>query len=380
MSKPQRYSLSRYATWDDVPVYWHDRARIATPFQTPAFLSSWYASLGQQPSVTPLIFEALETGTGRPAALWPLVLEQRGGLRTIGFADGGLMDNCAPLTGEAFPYDAGGFQDLWRSVICDLPGADLLHVDKAPATLKGRPNPFVALPWIRPSAVFRLVLRLPEDFKAYSFSRKTKFRKEQERVWRVFTRHEGAQFENVTDLSRARALFGPFQDYQKQRMAGLNVNYKLDQPVYRQFADKLLEAGLASGAVRLCVLTAQDELVGGLLVLSNGETESFVRICHAPGKWATCSPGRLVLERTLMELHAAGARETDFSIGDFDYKYGFGVQSEPLWALTVPLSWRGQPAWLGTQLRAELKKSPLVQRLRRALRNGSKSMAQDDAA
>jgi CelD/BcsL family acetyltransferase involved in cellulose biosynthesis len=68
----------------------------------------------------------------------------------------------------------------------------------------------------------------------------------------------------------------------------------------------------------------------------------MVRISNAGKSWSNCSPGRLVIERTMALLHADGVRTFDFSVGSYDYKRRFGVSDVPLFDLTAALSWRGR--------------------------------------
>jgi CelD/BcsL family acetyltransferase involved in cellulose biosynthesis len=207
-----------------------------------------------------------------------------------------------------------------------------------------------------------------DDMEAYLARRTTKFNKEQRRVWRVFLRNEDAKFEMVEDVGRALMLFEQLERLQSARMRELGLNYRLDDPNIREFFRRLICSGLKDGSVRFGALTAGDQLVGGLLCVSNGSSFAFTRICFAPGHWAACSPGRLVLEQTIMALHIDGARHFDLSIGDFPYKADFGVQVEPLVDVVSALSWRGVARSSSVAVRQRLKKSPLAQSVYARLR------------
>lgn len=360
-----RFTARRFDRWDEVPGEWRDPARAPTPFQTHAFLSSWYETLGRAPDVSPAIVEVRDEN-GRPAALWPMVSyrnhKQR--LQEIGFADGELTDNCAPLTGEAFPHDPKAFAELWRATLRALPPADVLRIGKSPLVLETQPNPLAAVSGNFTDPLSRHIVDMPGTFEEYSASRTTKFSKEQRRVWRVFTRNEGAAYEIQTDPARALMLFAQFEALQEARMRDIGVDYRLGDPVYRAFSRLLVERGVVDGSVVFGALTCGDELVGGLIGLTNGRSVAFVRICFAPGQWTACSPGRLVLEKTIEALHARGFRAVDLSVGDFPYKYDFGVRLEPLYSVLKPLSLRGNPVWAKNALRQRLKKSAWVRALR----------------
>jgi len=358
--------------WDELPPLWSDLARDgrATPFQARTFLAAWYATLGGEPGASPLIVEAVRESDGAPALLLPLVLQSRGGLRVIGFADGGIADNNAPILGPACPPDEAAFQPLWRAIRAALPPADLIAFDKMPLAVGGRANPLLAAaPW-RPSALSAHPLVLPDSFEAYSRSRTTKFRKEQERIWRVFTRSDGARFDMIADPAEAARLLDDIDRLQGARMRELGVPFALDRPPYAAMYRRLVADGLAAGEVALGALTCNGETVGALLGVSDGRAVTLVRIAHAGGAWTNCSPGRLVIERMLMALHARGVRRIDFSIGDYGYKENFNIGWEPLADLALPLSWRGWPRVAAGRARAALRRSPLARRLRDGLRGG----------
>jgi CelD/BcsL family acetyltransferase involved in cellulose biosynthesis len=93
----------------------------------------------------------------------------------------------------------------------------------------------------------------------------------------------------------------------------------------------------------------------------------MVRISNAGEKWSNCSPGRLIIERTMAALHKDGVREFDFSIGNYAYKRRFGVAPLPLVDITAALSWRGVPYVLRDRAARELRRHPwLATYVRRA--------------
>ena len=84
----------------------------------------------------------------------------------------------------------------------------------------------------------------------------------------------------------------------------------------------------------------------------------MVRISNAGERWSNCSPGRLIIERTMAALHKDGVREFDFSIGNYAYKRRFGVTSLALVDITAALSWRGIPYALRDRAARELRRYP----------------------
>jgi len=83
--------------------------------------------------------------------------------------------------------------------------------------------------------------------------------------------------------------------------------------------------------------------VATLLGIRTGSRYVMIRISNAGEKWSNCSPGRLIIERTMAALHRDGVREFDFSVGNYAYKRRFGVTRLPLVDISAALSWRGWP-------------------------------------
>lgn len=357
MSDNQGFDIRVHKAWNAAPAVWRALASggDATPFQTPGFLDAWYASYGVEAGVTPVIVEI--TRRGEPAMLLPLALK-RG---VIAFADDGISDNNAPIAGPALPSLAE-MKALWPALRRALPPARLLRLEKQPETIGGRNNPLLAIGVARPSPLSAHPLTMPETFEAYSRSRTTKFRKEQERVWRVFTRTEGARFDLIEDPEKGLSVLTDMDLLQAARMAELGIDAQVGDAPYTAHYRHLVTQGLGREAV-LGALICEGETVGALLGVSNGETVTFVRLAHAGGGWATSSPGRLVIERTMMALHDKGVRRFDFSIGDYAYKENFRIGHAPLFDAAVALSLGGRLDAARINLRAALRNSPLARRL-----------------
>lgn len=357
MSNPDAYQVRVLSDWGAVDPAWREIARNggATPFQMPAFLDAWYASYGARDGVTPVIVEVRRDAT--PAMLLPLALD--GG--AIRFADAGISDNNAPIAGPALPAPEE-MAALWPVIRKALPRAAMLHFEKQPETLAGKPNPLLAIGAARPSPLRAHPLEMGESFEDYSRSRTTKFRKEQERVWRVFTRHDGARFDLIEDPAQALRILADMDRLQGARMAELGIDAQIGQALYTAHYAHLVKADIGRDAV-LGALTHKGETVGALLGVSNGRTVTFVRLAHAGGEWSTSSPGRLVIEQTLMALHEKGIRRFDFSVGDYAYKENFNIGSAALFDTAVALSLGGKIKAARINLRAALRKSPLVRRL-----------------
>lgn len=317
-----------------------------TIFQTATWLDSWYETLAGRDDVTTLIVTIRDGRTGDLAMVLPLVLRRIASLRVIEFADLNLTDYNAPILGPAAPRGRAEAIRLWRAVRRALPRADLIRLAKMEADQRQRPNPLTLLPGAVACALNGNVIRIDGDYDGWRrLGLEKTVRKELERSWRVFAKNPGAAFVRVTEPDHAQRLLAAIDRRQETRMASLGTDYFLNEPDVAAFYRRLVERALADGSAVLTALMADDgaeqEVVAGLLGLRQGDRYIMIRIGQTGGRWANCSPGRLIIERTMAALHADGVRTFDFSIGNYDYKRRFGCETLPLVDFVRPLSWRG---------------------------------------
>jgi CelD/BcsL family acetyltransferase involved in cellulose biosynthesis len=366
------FRVEFYADWREAMSRWRG-GNAPTPFQDGRWLGPWYQAFGACDSVEPLIAIVTEAATSEQVMLLPLVRRPWNGIRLIEFADLDLSDYNAPLLGTAAPRDAATARLMWRHLIRALRrlpgGADFIRLRKLPLELAGKPNPLALLDGMTGCAVNGNVVVIGEDFDAWRYSLEKTVRKELERSWRVFARHDRAAFNIVTDRAAAGLALEAMAVQQDARMRHLGVaNFSLNEQAYTAFYHNLIGENLGNGYVVLSTLTVGDEVVATLLGIRNGASYVMVRISNAGETWSNCSPGRLIIERTMAALHKAGVRSFDFSTGNYAYKRRFGAVRVPLLNKTGALSWRGAPYALRDRVVRELRRYPhLMARIRRAL-------------
>ena len=151
-------------------------------------------------------------------------------------------------------------------------------------------------------------------------------------------------------------------------MRSLGLSYILNDETCAAFYRNLVRDGIGNGYALVSALTVGDEIVATLLGIRTGSRYVMIRISNAGEKWSNCSPGRLIIERTMAALHRDGVREFDFSVGNYAYKRRFGVTRLPLIDISAALSWRGWPLVLRDRAVRTLRTYPRLEaRLKRAL-------------
>lgn len=360
------------AHWDEWLRAEPANAPALSLFQRPHWLAVWYATLGAQRGREPLLVSIARRADGRVLLALPLVRERRGGLVRIAFADAGVSDYAAPLCSADCPSDPAAVKAMFAALRQALPRADLWSLEKMPERIGARPNPLLHLPGTRASALFGNPVTIGEDFDAWRFSREKTHRKELERSWRVFTRHPDARWERIDEPARALQVMDALEALQREAIRGKGWAYVLDEPGYREFYRELIARGLAGGEAVLTALTVGERVIAALLGLRHGDEYAMIRIGNDAGEWRNCSPGRLVIERTMAALHAQGVRRFDFTIGDYAYKRGFQPERLDLYDSLVAMSWKGWPlalrAGLKHRARGWLAARPALHRRLSALR------------
>jgi CelD/BcsL family acetyltransferase involved in cellulose biosynthesis len=370
-SRAAGFRVEFFRDWTQAAARWNETS-AQTPFQDHRWLKAWYAAFANFPGVEPLMVIISDAATSEQVALLPLVRRVQNGVRIVEFADLNLTDYNAPLLTAAAPRDAKSARAMWRDLLAALRrlpgGADLVRLRKMPLDIAGQPNPLALLDGARPCPLNGNVVTTGEDFAAYRRSLERTVRKNLERSWRVFTRDPAAALRIVTDPNEALRVLSTMEIQQSARMLHLGLNFALNDETSAAFYRHLVSEGLGGGYTVLSALTSGGEVVATLLGIRSGSRYVMLRSSNAGEKWSNCSPGRLVIERTMAALHKDGVRSFDFSIGNYAYKRRFGVVPLPLADITAALSWRGMPYALRDRAVYEVRRHPrLAACLSRAL-------------
>lgn len=342
----------------------------ATPFQSDAWLGAWYASMADGRRVEPVLVEVRD-GSGALAFALPLVRISGAGPVRIEFADRGITDYNAPILGPAAPRDADAAALAWNAVRKALPRADLLVFTKLIDDLRGRRNPLLdALP-VQVSKLHGNVVRIDGSFDDWLKSLAKHDRKEFGRFLRVFLREPGTRFERITNRADAARVLLWLENEQRERARLRGGDYVLDEEDYTSFYRSRLD-GVLDGTTVVTALMAGDEVVAALYGVTDGDQYAMVRIAFADGPWANCSPGRLIIERSMHLLHGEGYRHFDFTTGAYAYKKTFGVAHRTLYDVTLALSPRGWPTVAKERAKTYVRAHPeLEARVRRLLKRPS---------
>lgn len=341
---------------------------VPTPFQSAEWLASWYRAFASE-AVEPLFIEVSEAGSDAGVYALPLIRRRNAGLSVIEFADLGVTDYNLPLPGEHPPADAAEASAAWEAVRRALPAADLIELRKMPETLFDRPNPLVQALGGRRSHLSGNVIATGDDLEVWRQTLSPNNRRNFARLWRVFTRLDGARFIEARSIGEAAPILAWLEAQQSaraQEVAHMREHYLLDRPLYADFYRHHLVEGLAARRVIVTALKAGDTFVAAIYAVAADAYYAVVRLSFN-ADFYNCSPARLLIERSISHLHAEGFRTFDLTTGDYPYKKTFETAPLPLRDVTLARSIRGLPAAGLAGTKAFVKSYPMLERLARRL-------------
>ena len=343
------YRAEVLSSWDAAAPRWQRmRERsVGTPFQAPHWLETWYGALGSQKNVEPVLV-AVADRSDEDVLLIPFVRRSLGPLRTIEFADGWATDYNAPLIGERAPRNVHDAQALWRAVVEALPHADRIRLTKMPVEVRGQANPLALLSSCRNSETHGYIVDLPERFEDYESSLKKDLRSLLRRRWDRLVKDTKAELRWISDPDEGLRVFETLEQQQRARLQSQGARHIFDQAHYQEFYRRHVANGLASGGAVVTTIVASGEIVATFLGVTDGYCCTLIRSSQLWGEaWDRYGLGKLIISRSIRELHARGHRQFDLSIGDFAYKHDFGVRAVSMVELDVARSWRALPSVCG---------------------------------
>jgi CelD/BcsL family acetyltransferase involved in cellulose biosynthesis len=351
--------------WEQAAACWA-AAGQATAFQHHRWLEAWYGAFAK---ARPLIAIVTEAANGRQVALVPLIQRVHGSTRIVEFADLNVTDYNAPILGLGAALDKVQTRALCQALLAALRklpgGVDLMRLKKMPADIEGQPNPLASLGRVGSCSLNGNLIVTGDDFEVYRASIK---RMQLPRSWRVFNRNPGAAFRMITAVDEAIKLLDVMDAQQQARMQRLGLEFVLNDETHAKFYRDLVTRGLEQGYVVVSALTCDEGIAATALGIRREGYFVFLRISNAGQRWSSCSPSRLVVERTMAALHEDGVRQFDLSIGNYAFKRRFGASQFPLVDASIALRWRGIPYALRDYAAQSLRRhSWLHDPIRRAL-------------
>lgn len=302
------------------------------PFQSSGWIDSWLDAF--RPADRRLIVASIETAGGRVAFALPLVRERRSGLSVLTLPDCGFTDYNAPLVAANFQPTPAVFAALWNELVRALPRADLLAIEKSPASVGGVANPLAFLATRRASKFAAHPLRLDRPFADLAAER-----------------FDGSLHRSLVKKRRKLSAKGDLAFTFATGSAALEDLDRIQAWRAGRFREVLCSDALVRGGTfyralvtaeraRVGKLTLDGRLIGGCLGVLDTSGFRLLMVGHDEA-FKNWSPGLLAIENAIEWSVEAGLPVFDFTIGEERYKLDFGARPEPLLELVEPMSLKG---------------------------------------
>ncbi|MCA0422813.1 MAG: GNAT family N-acetyltransferase [Proteobacteria bacterium] len=342
----------------------------STAFQSDTWLVNWFATVGRARGAEPHLMLATCKATGSFCLALPLVRWTSGGLTRLDAVDLGLADYVAPIIAADFAPSSNEMNRLWKSLLAQLPKADMLYLGKIPPMLGTRPNPLMLVNGLhrhRQRAWGTSLTAPPLDFTALGMPKK-RSRELNNRLKRL--QAVGSLSFRIAETAQEKdAAFAVMCAQRAARFTAMGRPNALDSADVRDFYRSLLDQYDGRSGAVLQTLSVNDEIIACGLGLVT--TDAFLMIFPTIGgeEWKVYSPGLQHFRKSMEWTAGRGKRLYDFTLGSEAYKTEFGAVPTELYEIVAPRSLKGRLAAAELTVRRKIHERPeLVRFLRNLLK------------
>ncbi len=344
-----------------------ERSADFYPFQSYAWLETWFGTIGVAHGWTPAIL-SLVRADGRGRALLPLGFAPKAGLRRLAWMGEGVSDYCGALVAPAGSFSATELLAAVRALAARM-GCRSIELDRNPADFPSGPNPLIG-------ENFRLLhykahsTALPDDIEEFLADRFTS--KERYNLRRASKRLAAAgqlRFAVAGDGASRADLTERMIALKRERYRAIGAADNFAKP---SFADFYRAAARRSDlGVHISALYLDGTAIALHWGVSAGRVMYYLMPVFGPGAYERYSPGLVFLLEFVGQCRRDGLERLDFTIGDEEYKNKWRDRSMDLFRFREGLGPAGRLVvaleTLADVLRGSAFRAPLV-RLRDALR------------
>jgi CelD/BcsL family acetyltransferase involved in cellulose biosynthesis len=350
----------------------------ATPYQSHAWISSWWNHVEMRESAQPCT--VMLRRNGRLAAIIPLVMRRHMGARIAGMIGGKHFNYQAPVWRPEMLDDAArDAMPQTLRVIARTIGADLIEVTNLPREWRGQVNP-LALKTASECPSPSYMLPLSGSFAEICEARRSK--KSLQQLRRKRKKLEGltgsVRFMQARDEATCAMVLRAAAAHRAARRAASGVPSFFETPGSEAFLRECASAcitaeghgNMSSCAVRLHYLQAGDTVVATYIGAAlNGVYSCFVNSFDTA--FEACSPGDILLHDLIESLCEEDFHTFDLGVGEERYKKAW-CDPVPLYDLRIPITPRGwiysNAARVSQDGKRLIKQNPMLWRGWRSMR------------
>lgn len=340
------FTARRHDTLETLEPIWRvlETEGLATAFQQFDWVRTIEEHLARPRGIRPFVVEVSDARSGEMRMLLPFTLTRTATHSVIEYMGLNVCDISAPLIAPGYSFPEKSGEALWAAISAVLPQADLVHIDLIAPRIHGRVNPLATLPGLHkgPLQSFDVAIegdpetivdRLVSGRMRRTLKKSSKRMTERGDV-RFLIARTGEDLDTLLPVMIAQRL---------ERFRALGRFDLLADPHVQAFYEQAAIASLdGRGPVRVFGLSVAGEWIATAYGLVHAGTFHLTIVTMAGGDWEACSPGMAIIARFIRWARKEGLTTMDFSLGEMDYKTGFGGQAHDLYALSCPLTLRGR--------------------------------------
>ena len=318
----------------------------ATAFQQFDWVRAVEEHLARPKGITAFVVEVSDAKSGRTRMLLPFILKKKAAYSIVEYMGLNVCDISAPLIAPGYRFTESSGEALWAAIATCLPKADLVHIDLIPSMIQGEINPLATLPGIRRISLQSFDVAIdgdPETIVERLVNGRT--RRSLKKSSRRLAERGDVRFMEATSRENLEALLPVMIAQRLERFRALDRFDLLADPQVQSFyTDAAIRSLQGRGPVRVFGLSVAGEWIATAYGLVHAKTFHLLIVSMAGGGWEASAPGIAIIAQFVRWSRQQGLTMMDFSLGEMDYKTGFGGQPHDLYALSLPLTSRGRVA------------------------------------
>lgn len=293
---------------------WH------TPFQDYDWVKSWYSHHIEQTNTRPVV--VLGYANDELVFILPLAVEQHCGIHRLSWLASEINDyNCPLITLEFLSHMTKSMaKKVWLEIARLDKSIDVFHLVKQPEKLAGFANPFAARGGSKSSCDSHM-LTLKRDWKLlHSELRSVKFRRSVRQKKNRLKRAGKLTFRSVRKPAERASALNTILGWKSDQLEKTSDRNPFACPTLRHTIKSVAKTGTKTGSLRIYGLYLNGEMIAGIIVFVGGRTFSLFTTAYDPDAMPSCSPGTVLLVKSLELSARAGMHTYDFLAGDEAYK------------------------------------------------------------
>jgi CelD/BcsL family acetyltransferase involved in cellulose biosynthesis len=342
-----------------------ETADINHPYQTYNWITYWQEHIGDKYTVTPcpVLIEAADTS---PLLILPLGIQKYGSISCLVWLGGELADyHTAVYSQTALSiFTEENLYLLWNEIQKALPPFDATLLEKQPATIGDKANPFL-FKGSHPHSCSAHSTAIQGPLEAFISSKRSKKSQTTERRKERRLAEAGDIKFVVADSPAEIAQLLPVMLKQKSRSYHeMGVQDLFADEGYREFVTTLTKDFATKGTVVLCALLIGDRVAATVWGVTHSNCYYYLLPTYERDELTRFSPGNLLLRYLFGWCIEKNITTFDFTAGDERYKEFWCDKTLPLYDYLKGSTLRGHLyIWKEKtfrMLKLKIKNSPIL--------------------